>query len=56
MTEQTNAPTSRDTSTQQKCGHFALTTYGCESCFMSHEEIALEKLRIALHGASTQNR
>lgn len=28
----------------QTCGHFNLAPYGCESCFMSHEEIAAEKL------------
>jgi hypothetical protein len=30
----------RDEST---CGHFNLAPYGCEHCFMSHEEIAAER-------------
>lgn len=28
---------------EPKCGHFRLAPYGCENCFMSHEEIAAER-------------
>jgi hypothetical protein len=33
----------RDESTAPACGHFNLAPYGCEHCFMSHEEIAAER-------------
>jgi hypothetical protein len=48
----------RDESTLQKCGHFNLAPYGCEHCFMSHEEIAAERAASKRDEANTgvQNR